>query len=269
MRPSNALFIWRTSFPVFDCISPFFITLSDRWLWPVFVVFLDFVLQRNLNIYGFTRLTKGPYASGYVHPQFGRDTQDDQLEWIVRDSGRSGGECTPKAKKAKTSYDNHPSHNISSSINNHSLEQQKEVFFPQHERLVNSEGNVARRPGPALRACTSLSSRDNFSTSRVESTGTRTEMRLAKQLMHDKDLMSQVLQFSQSLFFHKLIFFDDGTSITYYCSLYSFRNLRCLSSHQISGRSHIPSTRQALTRWWIQWFLHFVPRKMECSTSYL
>jgi hypothetical protein len=45
--------------------------------------------------------------------------------------------------------------------------------------------------------------------------------------------------------------------------------LRCLSSHQISGRSHIPSTRQALTRWWIQWFLHFVPRKMECSTSYL
>jgi len=65
--------------------------------------------QRNLNIYGFTRyptqkiiistyvittmsffrLSKGPYASGYVHSEFGRDINEEQLDWIARDSGKS------------------------------------------------------------------------------------------------------------------------------------------------------------------------------------
>jgi hypothetical protein len=133
-------------------------------------------------------LTKGPYASGYVHPQFGRDTHDDQLEWIVRDSGRSGGEDTPKAKKAKRHHDGHSS-SIPSSANQSREHQQAHLFT---DRLVDGGGG-GRHPGPALRACTSLSSRDDFSTSRVESTGTRTEIRLAQQLMLEKNLMSQVL----------------------------------------------------------------------------
>ena len=144
--------------------------------------------QRNLNIYGFTRLTKGPYASGYVHPQFGRDKDDDQLEYIVRDSGKAncsnggGDECTPKAKTVKYHQESRDGSNEGPGMR-----------LTGGENACHSREHGSRRPGPALRAYPSYSSRDmNFSTSRVESTSALTEMRLAHQLMLEKDLMSQV-----------------------------------------------------------------------------
>jgi len=44
--------------------------------------------QRNLNIYGFTRLTKGQYASGYVHKVFERDIGEKELDEVIRDSSK-------------------------------------------------------------------------------------------------------------------------------------------------------------------------------------
>jgi len=35
--------------------------------------------QEILHIHGFTLLTKGPYASGYMHPQFGRDSTREHM----------------------------------------------------------------------------------------------------------------------------------------------------------------------------------------------
>ena len=59
--------------------------------------------QRNLNIYGFTRLSKGPYAAGYVHPEFGRDINEMQLEWIIRDTGHKNKIST----KAPSEFQNY------------------------------------------------------------------------------------------------------------------------------------------------------------------
>jgi len=48
--------------------------------------------QRNLNIYGFTRLSKGPFSSGYVHPEFGRYIDDSNVTNIKREyGGKEGG----------------------------------------------------------------------------------------------------------------------------------------------------------------------------------
>ena len=35
-----------------------------------------------LHVARFTRLSKGPYASGYVHAEFGRDISEERLEWM-------------------------------------------------------------------------------------------------------------------------------------------------------------------------------------------
>ena len=43
--------------------------------------------QRNLNIYGFSRPSKGPNASGYVHPQVVKNISSNQLDWITRELG--------------------------------------------------------------------------------------------------------------------------------------------------------------------------------------
>ena len=43
--------------------------------------------QRNLNIYGFSRPSKGPNASGYVHPEFWRGANPEQLDLIAREMG--------------------------------------------------------------------------------------------------------------------------------------------------------------------------------------
>jgi hypothetical protein len=50
--------------------------------------------QRNLNIYGFSRPSKGPNASGYVHPEFERNKSSDQLGRITRDLGKTAS--TPR-----------------------------------------------------------------------------------------------------------------------------------------------------------------------------
>ena len=60
--------------------------------------------QRNLNIYGFTRLSKGPYAAGYVHAEFGRDIDEIQLEWIIRDTGLKN-KVSPKAAPSEFTKD--------------------------------------------------------------------------------------------------------------------------------------------------------------------
>ena len=57
--------------------------------------------QRNLNIYGFSRPVKGPTASGYVHPDFGRDASTDQLELIQRDMGE---QTNPMTKDVQNKY---------------------------------------------------------------------------------------------------------------------------------------------------------------------
>lgn len=189
-----------------------------------------------------------------MHPQFGRDTHDDQLEWIVRDSGRSGGDDTPKAKKAKIHHDGH-SGSIPSSANQ-SREHQQAHLLP--DRLVGG-GAPGRHPGPALRAWTSLSSRDDFSTSRVESTGTRTEMRMAQQLMLEKNLMSQVLTYTY--FYHDI-------SSNHFCFCYT-RNLRCSSSRRTSGRFHTQFTHQVRSRWSTPSCLRSAPRRTACLTSSL
>jgi len=41
-------------------------------------------IQRNLNIYGFQRLTRGPLAGSYVHPHFSRDMSLSNLALITR-----------------------------------------------------------------------------------------------------------------------------------------------------------------------------------------
>ena len=49
--------------------------------------------QRNLNIYGFQRMVKGPHAGGYVHPLFHRDMDTVVLSQIARrETTVKGGE---------------------------------------------------------------------------------------------------------------------------------------------------------------------------------
>ena len=58
--------------------------------------------QRNLNIYGFTRLTKGQYASGYFHKMFERDIGDKELDEVIRVSNK-GKQSEPSPHSGKPS----------------------------------------------------------------------------------------------------------------------------------------------------------------------
>jgi len=44
--------------------------------------------QRNLNIYGFQRVSKGRYRGAYMHPHFSRDMTIGDLEKILRDQSK-------------------------------------------------------------------------------------------------------------------------------------------------------------------------------------
>ena len=57
--------------------------------------------QRNLNIYGFKRLTKGPNALAYRHPSFCRDSNDDnKLTFINRFAKVSSSPAPASSRKS-------------------------------------------------------------------------------------------------------------------------------------------------------------------------
>ena len=117
--------------------------------------FISQSFQRNLNIYGFTRHSKGIHASGYKHPEFYREMEISRLDYICRQRqpiDHVPPATSPCLKKCKVDFELDRTRNssadiISSSecVHREQTPRLRQIYFSKLQtkgKLVSKESSI-------------------------------------------------------------------------------------------------------------------------------